>query len=276
MDESQLTFDLFSEPEPDKKRQEETAISKQPGNPAMPIKEIQRAAALWLAHQNPHGIGSRVPTRISRYKANLAAFWSIKSGSRLQVGRTMIVECRSCRDECMAEVVGNHHLLPELYKLKEEREALQQVIIKNEPELKEKDFLFNEYQSWDFSKSKNSAYHKCCRRIDKLEKAVYNGSRFEKIRSAYVADFLYLAVPENELQPCEVADGWGLLYVKENKTVERVKTADNWNCPLANHYHLVQNIAMANTADMLFKQGIFASQNKLFFTKVPKRKRKPE
>ena len=241
-------------------------------------KEIIRASLGWLLQKQPHGIGVKVPTKITRYTTNIAAFWASSKKNYFKPSRTMVIECRATRDECLAEVIENKHLLPELHKLKKRRYELQQFIIKTEPELKEKDFLFNEFQSWDFNNSKNKEYHKCCRMIDKVERAVYNGSRFEKIRSAYVADQLYLAVPKGTLEPFEVADGWGLIYINDDKSVEVAKKAENWNCPEENRLHLIQNIAGANTRDTLFSNGIYQknAESEVIFTKVPRRKKTPE
>ncbi len=276
MNDSQLFFDFTISENTNNNNTEENDVIGD--DFVLSNKEIIRASLGWLLTKQPHGIGVKVPTKITRYTTNIAAFWASSKKNYFKPSRTMVIECRATRDECLAEVIENRHLLPELHKLKEQRHKLQQIIIDTEPELKEKDFLFNEFQSWDFNNSKNKDYHKCCRMIDKVEKAVYNGSRFEKIRSAYVADQLYLAVPNGILKPFEVADGWGLLYINNDKSVKVVKKAENWNCPEVNRLHLIQNIAAANTREALFANGIYQknSESDVVFTKVPRRKKTPE
>jgi hypothetical protein len=62
--------------------------------------------------------------------------------------------------------------------------------------------------------------------------------------------------------------------VNEKLEATLVKRADNWNCPTANKFHLIQNIAMASTKNALFAHGINVKpDNSIVFTPIPRRRR---
>lgn len=237
-------------------------------------KQLQRAVLGWLVPQKPTGVGVNVPTRFSRFQADIAAFWSKPRRKHLVPGKTMIVEIRRNRQQCWPHCANHNELLPELKKLKSIKNSLEADIRRNEPELKDTDNLFDEFETWRYEESKNQEYHKCRRDIEIVEQALYQGSRFERIRQSHLADLLYLAVPENSVHPHEIADGWGLLFIS-GFNVKVVKEAENWNCPEENKFHFIQQIAASDKKHLLFAHGIRADrESKPIFTPVPHRRRK--
>jgi hypothetical protein len=243
--------------------------------PKMKIFDIRQILTGWLLQQNPTGIGVSVPTRISRYQADIAAFWSVPVDKLLTPQQTMIIEIRHDREACWPDCADKDKLLELLREAKNIKTELEERIKRDEPELVDTNVLFEEYRGWNYHESKNSYYHEICRKIEKIEHAIYKGSRFEMIRSGQVADLLYLAVPKESVTPTEVADGWGLLYFDECGEVTEIKSPDNWNCSMKKRQHLIQNIAAINSKDTLFRNGInqnFAD-NSITFSKAPRRRR---
>jgi hypothetical protein len=235
---------------------------------------MKRAVMAWLQKQKPACIGTAVPTRFSRYQADVAAFWARPSGKFLKPEKTIIVELRHQRELCWPDCSNQEQLLPLLRKMKGWKDSIQKEIRQNEPHLRDSDTLFEEFESWDYSGSENQDYHNCCRRIEEIEHALYKGSRFEQIRQAHVADLLLLAVPFGSVHPHELADGWGLLYVKEDMNVDLIREPDSWDCPEKNKLHLVQNIAISVSKSHLFAHGIQEkSDGKVYFTPIPRRRR---
>ena len=144
-----------------------------------------------------------------------------------------------------------------------------------EPNLREGDTLFEEFQSWNYLATVDSEYHKCLRAIENNEYALYRGSRFEQIRRALLAEYTYLAVPERTVSVEEIAHGWGLLYISQNMEVFTVKEAVRWECPLENKLHLIHNIATANLRDVLFAHGVVPQRDgRAVITQTPRRRRK--
>ena len=281
MKKQQQQFDLFNsvavndnvarvtEPAPVDSNKSDAITSK------LKLFDIKQTLIGWLLQQTPTGIGLRVPTRISRYLADIAAFWSVPVNKLLTPRQTMIIEIRHDREACWPDCADKELLLSLLRETKNIKNELETRIQFEEPELVDTNVLFEEYRDWNYHESKNSYYHETCRKVEKLEHAIYKGSRFEMIRTGQVADLLYLAVPENSVTSTEVADGWGLLYFNEYGKVTEVKPAENWNCSTKKRQHLIQNIAAVNSQDMLFKNGIrCAKDHTVSFTKAPKCRRK--
>jgi hypothetical protein len=238
--------------------------------------DIKRAVLAWLISQKPSGIGLNIPTRVSKYCADIAAFWSSPAKKRLMAPqKTVIVEIRKTREQCWPDCSRQEELLPLLRAKKDEKLSIEALLQQTEPELKDSDTLFPEYESWDYKRTKNSKYHKCLKQIEDLEHALYKGSRFEQIRRAHVADYLYLAVPAGTVLPNELADGWGLININPDMTIQIVKDADRWECPDSNKLHLIQHIAAGCRKSLLFSLGVNELSNgDILFTPSPRKRRK--
>jgi hypothetical protein len=291
-DEFQLTFDFdnqevrtindnLKEINNSKKVEEkvDTAADQEQNEKSLSSKDIRRAVLGWILNHKPTGAGILVPTRISRFLADVAAFWSspISIGGKKYLApvKTVIIEIRNNREHCWPDFGSKDELLQLLKEKKAEKKQIQKYIRDNESELKMDDNLFAEYENWNYRKSKNKEYHACLHKIDELELALYNGSKFEKIRRSELADFLYLAVPEGEVEEHELADGWGLLYIKKDLSVVQIKEPSFWNCPIEKKHHLVQNISASSLKDTLFTNGVKVNKDEsISFTRLPRRRRK--
>ncbi len=258
----------------DNERQMNFDFSKSTVEPRLSQLNMKRAALAWLISLNPSGISVDTPTRISKYKADVAAFWSEPRKKILKPEKTLIVETRRTREMCWPDCSEKDRLLPVLREKKEQEKSIQEQIRKDEPWLRDSDTLFDEIEIWNYEKSSNKDYPKCHRQIEEIEHALYKGSRFEQIRRACVADYLYLAVPEGAVHPDELADGWGLIFVSDDLKATVIKEADNWNCPESNRLHLIQNIAISSTDKLLFANGLRKSKSgNIVFTPMPRRRR---
>ena len=238
-------------------------------------RELQRAALAWLASGFPTAAATRVPTRLTKFRADAAAFWSTPGKNRLlQPERTVLVEARATRSSCWPECSGSEEIVPQLRLEQERRQAIEAEIRIREPHLRDSDVLFPEIEYWNYSGTRNPEYRICLRKIREYERALYRGSRFERIRRANVANELYLAVPEGLIHPNELAEGWGLLYVSRNLSVKVVKQALPRECPQENMLHLSQNIAASSLNDVLFAHGVYLSSGgKISFRRLPRRRR---
>ena len=237
-------------------------------------KDLQRAVLAWLASLAPTAAAVRVPTRLAKFRADAAAFWSSPRKKRLLLPeRTVVVEARATRASCWPECSGSEGIVPELRRVHKWREELETEIRRNEPWLLDSDVLFPEIEYWNYSGTKNPEYAKCIARIRNYEQALYRGSRFERIQRANVANELYLAVPEGMILPDELADGWGLLYIGKKFSVTVVRKAPVRECPQENMLHLSQNIAASSLADVLFAHGIYLGVNgNTSFRRMPRRR----
>ncbi len=241
-------------------------------------KDLRRSVIAWILKSKPSGLGYTVPTRIVKYKAGIAAFWArseTKKGKKtLFPCKTAIIEIRTEKDNCIAECGNNSDIKKSLMMEKERKSGLEAQIRNSEPELKLTDNLFSDIESWDYHRTKNHDYSRCCLKIEKLERALNKGSRFERIRQSLLADYLYLAVPKGVTTPQKLVDGWGLLYINEDLSVDLVSPPENWNCPLENKLHLVQNIAKSNIPVICFANGLNLDKNGTSkFLRIPRKRR---
>ncbi len=241
---------------------------------------LQRAVLRWLEQtDSPTGAALNVVTRIANIRADVAAFWSVPVRNRHEEGptqilhpvRTAIVQCHMEREECWPDCIRSQGILPQLRALKQELAQEEAQIREHEPQLRATDTLFEEYSEWCYAESTNRAYHRAKRAIEKLEHALYHGTRFEQIRSAQLTDRLYLAVPNGVVTKEELADGWGLLWVDDDLSVSVAGEPTEKECLPSNRLHLVQNIAAAGKRASLFASGVCrSSQGAAKFVKPPR------
>ena len=189
---------------------------------------IRRAALRWLEQTAPPtGVATHVITRIQRARADVAAFWSAPVRNEACEGpervlvpaHTAIIQCYAEREECWPDCARSQEMLPKLKALKAEMTEVEAQIRKEEPGLRDTNALFEEYAVWRYEDSHNRRYQRLRRAISRVERSLYDGTSFERIRSAQLADHLYLAVPAGLVEPAELADGWGLLWVEDDLAV---------------------------------------------------------
>jgi hypothetical protein len=292
----QMELNLFSEPEgqppvkPEKSQAAKPSSKPKPSSPETVARQdeisvkrldLQRAVMGWLNQGGATGMAAQVPTRVSRYKADVAAYWSQVCRRRLESGparvlrpqKTVVVEIRCTRSECWPDCGNSEELAPLLRKLRRQQEELQASIRSDEPDLQHTDVLFEEYAEWDYSRTSNAAYHQLCKEIRKIEKSLYQGTKFEGLISAQVADEAYLAVPARALHPREVATGWGLIWVRENLDIEVIAPSAGHACGEENRLHLVQNIGRASRKSVLFANGVHPTSSGPIFLPIPRRRR---
>ena len=220
--------------------------------------DLQRAALAWLASLNPTAAAMRVPTRLAKFRAGAAAFWSSPGRHRLlQPDKTVVVEGRLTRQSCWPECSDTETILPSYRDCQAARRALEESIREKEPYLLDSDVLFPEIEYWNYEDTENPEYKPCLEKLAEFESALYRGSRFERIRQGEVANELYLAVPEGLIEPDELAEGWGLLYVLSDLSVRLIRKAEYFDCPKEHMLHLSQNIAASSLRDVLFAHGIY-------------------
>jgi hypothetical protein len=238
---------------------------------------LKKAVLGWLMTREspPSGFAVDVPTRISKHKADVASFRSApgKKGILSPI-ETIVVETRGERGFCWPECSGHEEILKQLRGHKDRLKAVQAEIREREPSLRDNDGLFDEYESWDYSKSSNKEYHILRREIEDLEHSLYKGSKFERIRASGTADLLYLATPEGMIQESELANGWGLIYVSPSLKCKVIKEAEFRDCPPENRFHLAQNIAAAARKMVLFSLGaVVHGKGDIEFLPPPRRRR---
>ena len=259
------------DPVPERSTSQEEAASE-PEEIPLTNHDLQRAALAWLASLNPTAAAMRVPTRLAKFRAGAAAFWSSPGKHRLlQPDKTVVVEGRLTRQSCWPECSDTETILPSYRDCQAVRRSLEESIREKEPYLLDSDVLFPEIEYWNYEGTDNPEYKPCLEKLAEFESALYRGSRFERIREGAVANELYLAVPEGLIEPDELAEGWGLLYVAADLSVRLIRKAEYFDCPQEHMLHLSQNIAASSLRDVLFAHGIYQeADGRISYRRPPK------
>ncbi len=245
-------------------------------SPAQPYQADfrQLLLAFWSA-AGFDGLGVNVPTRISKCQADIGAFRSDIGSLRLRYAScTAVTKVFSDRHECIPDCASNRQVAEELQRLNIEREELEKELRNTEPSLRCRDELYQEVQSYDYRQTKRPDYHRLLRRLDKLQHNLFQGSILERLRRSRSADYLFVALPEGELQPEELLDGWGLLYYTTDGQIKIAKKAQRQNCPVANRLHFALNIGRSATQAVMFQHGVQKHPDgRITLTKAPRRRR---
>ncbi|MGL4854239.1 MAG: hypothetical protein ACRC37_03180 [Lentisphaeria bacterium] len=240
---------------------------------------LNLAVIKWLEQMEeaPQMLAINVPTRIKKFKSDIACAWSMaqrKGGARILLPeRTMIIECRNSIEECSTEIGRSSQMIESINDLVQEMEVLKEQIMQEEPHLKTEGALFDEFAEWDFDKSDNYRYRQLTTKVSEIKQALYSGTYFECLHRARLADQMYLAVPAGMVMPEHVAGGWGLLWVHPNLEIEEKLAPIVQLCHSSKRLHLVQNIANSAKRAVLFSMGVQKTSMGVNLLKKPSIKR---
>lgn len=269
-------------PEPEAESNQNGCSSHHHGKNSRNIAYCDMCAAVLgrLALKNPSALACQVPLfRRKMIVAAAAAFYDGNERKKWnQPAETIAVEIFTSRDECMPQCANNQALIEKLNSLEAEKKQMEAQIRICEPELKMvSDFFDDEHNSaFDYRSSRKFPYRSLSEEIEKNRRALYHGSRLETIRRAGVADWLYLAVPENMIAPHELAPGWGLWYVTGDfKCIEALPAVRQEDVSPEGRNNLALNIARSAMEQVLFANGVVVTQdNNVKLHIPPKRRRK--
>ena len=160
--------------------------------------------------------------------------------------------CCASRKECWPDCADADEITAEISRLRKERERIEGEIREKEPELKDSSVLFEELAEWEYEKSCNPDYKGIQKNIAWLENILYLGNRIESLAASPMADKFYIVVPENVLDPLELHEGWGLLWVADDGTVTVKREAKQMDTPENLRLALVKQTMVASTKSVVF------------------------
>lgn len=189
---------------------------------------VRMAVINWLLSQNvqPNCIATDVDANGAHERFDLVSVnvgkiprSSTKKINYQALFSTAAFICYADRDECWPECANSNEIASELAELREQRMKLEEEIRATEPDLKDNAVLFEELAVWNYEKSTNPQYKNLAKSINWLESILYMGNRVERIMANPLADKSYIVVPDNAIQPNEINENWGLLWVADDGTV---------------------------------------------------------
>ena len=230
----------------------------------MTPKQLKRAAMAFLASLQPSALAIDAAAG-GHCRADAAAFWMEKG----RITRTAIAQVQSG----LESGDGKNDLFDSLKIARMEREVLEQEIRRTEPGLRDSSQLFTEFSDWNYEVSKNPAYRECLQKIRKLEHALYQGTRLERLIRTKAASEMYLIVPENAVAPDYPLNGCGLVYISNDLSFELIVPAGQQeNVSKEHQLRLALNIAASDQQDVLFANGIHTAGGKPKCGPLPRRR----
>ena len=272
MDEWETQPDLFS--------YMAAAAPVQPPEPAeSPVRrlshgDLTQLALGFLCSLHPEAVALQVPARLRKYQVTAAGFWRGEGKGARNVEKTAVVVLYEKFDHCFADCADRDRQLAAIHELRAEKNSLEELIRRTEPELGSRDDLFVEFRSWNYAGSRNAEYQKLRRRLEKLQHTLHQGSRLEHIRATGVADYCYLAVPAGLVASDEIAAGWGLVYLGPGRKFELVREAEVQEIVTPEGRQiLAQNIAVAAAGAVRFAAGVDCPANgEVAFRRLPRKR----
>ena len=239
--------------------------------PAFDAKNIRRSALAFLASLGADAVAADVPLRYRKYVMDAAAFWCCQDGKKgVKVSRTAAAEV-VMKDSVFFTEKGK--ILPLLAEAKAELEKVKERIRETEPSLQICDTLFCDEVKWDYSRTENPEYKALLDRISGLEKTLFKGTVFDRLRKTRSASEFYLVVPENFIAIESVPEEWGLVYVKKDLSFLLVKDAGVLSSSPEDMNSLALNIARASMQNVLFAGGIVKKADSWTLIRPPKKRR---
>ncbi len=235
-------------------------------------KNIKRAALAFLASLSPDALAENVPVRYRKYIVDGAAFWS-RSGKKgkVEVYRTAIADV--LLKEEASGMMGSRENLSLLEEARKNLSLIEARLRAEDPAVKVSDSLFAEDDKWDYSKTKDPAYREALARIKELEKNLFAGTKFDKLRKSGIATEYYVAVPENLIDASSVAQEWGLVYILPDLSFKLVKEAGKLPCTEESMNSLALNIGRMTISNVLFANGIHCKNDTVKVVRVPRKRR---
>jgi hypothetical protein len=179
-------------------------------------RRLKQLALLWLQTRGGMARATEVACPISRYRVDVAAYVDrtpAPRGWRSAPARTVFIECKQSRADFLRDRVDGARLIAQRAELNRVREAMERRQIEAEtPGLRRSEAaLFPEFETWDFSASRERGYHALLRRLRRLDADLYGQTKFWTIARYGLADELWIAAPRGLLRAGELPAGWGLL-----------------------------------------------------------------
>lgn len=230
---------------------------KEPKGKTLTRNAIKRGVVQWFwNNQAPDAMALEVPTKNASLKVDIAAIWNSTRKTKVD-GRTQniiepavtaIVITSISRKECWPECSKPDEILKEISASKKRISQLEADIREQEPNLRERGVLFEEFATWNYERSTSKAYHREVHRLQSLESMLFKGTKLARVAATKCASLNYLAVPENTIAPIELLDGWGLFYVNvDTEEARLIKPPTEYDTTLELKQHLAINMLVSST-----------------------------
>jgi hypothetical protein len=203
---------------------------------------LKRLAFLWAQAEGYSACAMEVGLPKCPYRADVAAYRPRPKN----IGSTAIFECKQTlcdlrRDNCHSDVARQR-----LETICERRQLLEMRLRTHYPKLRNRDSLFPEFDSHDFTVIGHRGYARLLRELRTLQNRLYDCTKFDKLIRYRSANLFFLVLPADLFRDSEIPVGWGALG--ESAGALRLMRKPIWQETTAEDRVLfLQRIAVAGT-----------------------------
>ena len=162
---------------------------------------LKRLALIWAQSNGYRACATEVTLPRSRYRADVIAYRA--------PGVCAVFECKQSRADLQRDNCCSAAARRELEAANERRAVLERCLRVHHPTLRTGEFLFPEFDEYDFSRLEHRGLTHVTREISALENSLRNATKFEKLLRYRYANVFYLVATRDLL--CDVPESWGLL-----------------------------------------------------------------
>jgi len=217
-------------------------------------RELKRLALAWAqthfyriaaAEVSVPNLGARLD--VAAYRPPFATKKAAREkGARegVQVGTTVIFECKQSRADFFKDSRCALQLSARLARLHERRELYEESMRLHMPSLRNADTLFAEFDTYRFEAAGFEPYDKIVNELRALSARLHQQTKFAQLFRWRAANLHYVIAEEDVAKPHEIPYGWGLLIRRGDELV--VVVEPTWQDATEEaRMNLLHRIAMA-------------------------------
>ena len=177
--------------------------------------DLKRAALSWAYRNGFTCAAMEVRALRSNFRCDLVAC-APQSKGRAGAGYgdsvTAIFECKQSRSDFLNHSFSESGPALELKALMKRKRRLEELLAVHHPTLRDGESLFPEFDTVSGVKALDHAgYRRLCREIERLQRGLFERSKFSRLIRYRSANLCYLVAREGIFQDHEVPEGWGVL-----------------------------------------------------------------
>lgn len=177
--------------------------------------DLKRAALRWAYRNGFTCAAMEVRALRSNFRCDVVACTPRSKGGdggASADGVSAIFECKQSRSDFLNHSFSESGRAAELKALTKRKRRLEELLAVHHPTLREGGSLFPEFDAVIGVKSLGHAgYRRLCREIERLQRGLFERSKFSRLIRYRSANLCYLVAREGIFQEHEVPEGWGVL-----------------------------------------------------------------
>jgi hypothetical protein len=188
----------------------------------------------------------------NRFRVDVAAFRPHhKVPSKIQLegelGVTAVFECKQSRSDLIKDSQDQAKAMARLKTLVQRKAKLESLLKIHCPHLARGEFLFPEFDNYDFESLEHESHNRVIRQIRETQSAISYKTKFDRMFRYKLAHLHYLVLEKDIIKAHEVPLGWGLLVRKDEDSLELVEAPARQRISTSMQIFFLQRIAAAGS-----------------------------